>query len=133
MGNYDFILDLREGTAAERLAKEILSGEHGTVEVKREWYVSSSGNVAIEYKCRGRPSGIATSTATWWAFVLDGAKYGHEVVVLIKRTRLREMAREFYKKGYLKPGGDDGASRMVLIPVEELVKWVPSMVAPELI
>lgn len=133
MGNYDFILDLREGTAAERLVKEILSGERGTVEVKREWYVSSSGNVAIEFKCRRRPSGIATSTATWWAFVLDGPKYGHEVVILIKRARLRDLAREFYKKGSWKPGGDDSASRMVLIPVEELVKWVPSTVAPELI
>lgn len=133
MGNYDFKLDLPEGEAGERLTKEILTGERGTVEVKRDWYVSFSGNVAIEFKCRGRPSGIATSTATWWAFVLDGAKYGHEVVVLIKRTRLRELAREFYKKGSWKPGGDGGTSRMVLIPVEELVKWVPSMVAPELI
>lgn len=133
MGNYDFILDLPEGTAAERLAKEILSGERGTVEVKREWIVSSSGNVAVEFKCRGRSSGIATSMATWWAFVLDGPKYGHEVVILIKRVRLRDLAREFYKKGSWKPGGDNGASRMVLIPVDELVKWVPSEVVPELI
>lgn len=133
MGNYDFKIDLLEGEAGERLTKEILIGEHGTVEVKRDWRVSETGNVAIEFKCRGKRSGIEISTATWWAIVLDGAKYGHEVVVLIKRKRLRSIAAEYYHKGHWTRGGDDYQSRMVLVPVRELVGWVPVLVKPELI
>ena len=61
MGNYNFDLDLQDGEGGERLVQEILSGERGTVEVKRDFIVSESGRVAIEFLCRGRPSGIATS------------------------------------------------------------------------
>ena len=133
MGNYDFKIDLPEGEAGERLAKEILTGERGVVEVKREWKISETGNVAIEFRCRGKKSGIAISTAVWWAIVLNGPKYGHEVVILIKRDRLRSLAAEYYRQGKWTRGGDDGTSHMVLIPVSELVKWVPSLVKPELI
>lgn len=133
MGNYNFDLDLPVGQGGERLVQEILAGERGTVEVKRDFIVSESGRVAIEFLCRGRPSGIATSTATWWAIILDGAKFGHEVTIIIKTRRLREMARDFYKRGSWASGGDDAASRMVLIPVQELVHWYPPIVKPELV
>jgi len=134
MGNYDFKIDLPEGEAGERLTKGILTGERGTVEVKRDWRVSETGNIAIEFKCRGKKSGVATSTATWWAVVLDGPKYGHEVIILIKRHRLRAMAAEYYREGNWTYGGDDGKSLIVLIPVHQLVSWVPpSTIKPELI
>lgn len=133
MGNYKFDFDLPEGQAAERLVREILCGECGPVEVKRDFKASATGNVAIEFKCRGRPSGISTSTALWWAIVLDGAKYGHEVAILIKTSRLRAISKHLYKQGKWTRGGDDKASEMVLIPVAQLVQWYPKLVSPSLI
>lgn len=132
MGNYKFDLDLSEGKSGETLVARILDGE-GVIEVKRDWKVSITGNIAIEYRCRGRRSGISTSTAAWWAIVLDGEKYGHEVVIFIRRTRLLEITHDYYSRGSFVRGGDDNASEMVLIPVAELVKWKPLSVKPELI
>ena len=123
MGNYEFDLDLPEGEFAEELVKSILCEKgRSTIEVKRDFYVSDSGNVAIEYRARGNKSGIAVTKAEWWAFVLDGDKYNHEIIIFIKTERLREIARAFYQKGSHTKGGDDLSSEMVLIPVLELLK-----------
>lgn len=132
MGNYKFDLDLPEGEAAERLVKEILCGERGLVEVKRDFKVSDTGNIAIEYKSRGHKSGIATTAANWWAITLDGSQFGHEVIILIKTARLITIARKFYKTGGSVKGGDNLTSEMVLIPVTELVKPI-SVGQPELV
>lgn len=123
MGNYNFDLDLPEGEFAEALVQSILCEKgRSTIEVKRDFLVSNSGNVAIEYRSRGKKSGIATTKAQWWAIVLDGDKYNHEVIILIETERLRRIARSFYKMGKHTPGGDDLSSEMVLIPVGELLR-----------
>lgn len=133
MGNSNFDIDLPKGQAAERLVQDMLCGEYGPVEVKRDFLVSKSGNVAIEFRCRARPSGIATSTALWWAIVLDGAKYGHEIIILIKTSRLRAICKHLHKQDKWTRGGDDNASEMVLIPIAQLVQWSPELVSPTLI
>lgn len=128
--NSKFDIDLRNGQFAEWLIHELLSDECGTIEVKRDFKVSETGNLAIEFRCRGRKSGISITEATWWAFVLDGPRYEHEVVLIIKASRLRIMANYFYEQNQWTLGGDDNASEMVLIPVTRLLAWEPPVAAP---
>ena len=91
----EFDLDLGNGVDGEDLVKELLQGA-GKIEVKRDFGVSQSGNVAVEYYCRGKPSGLSVTTADWWAFVLDGEHYDSEVVVLIKTDRLKRICRKLW-------------------------------------
>jgi len=130
--NSKFDIDLRNGKFAEWLIHELLSDECGTIEVKRDFKVSETGNLAIEFTYRGRPSGIAITEATWWAFVLDGPRYKHDVILIIKTSRLHAMAKYFYDQGDWMPGGDDNASEMVLIPVTRLLAWEPRLSTPTL-
>lgn len=131
--NSDFDLDFRDGKVGEELVRAILSNEVGTVEVKRDFKVSNSGNVAIEYRCWRKLSGISVTKALWWAIILDGTKYGHEVVIIIKTDRLKAISKYWYKRGMKTTGGDDNASEMVLVPVGQLVTWSSSIVQPVLV
>lgn len=133
MGYYKFDLDLPEGEFAERLVRELLGGERGSIEVKRDWKVTDSGNVAIEFEYRKRKSGISTTEATWWAIVLDGRQFAHQMIIFIKTSRLKEIAREIYKQKGAVKGGDEGSSRMVLIPLEEFVRYHPQATQPDMI
>lgn len=133
LSSSSFDFDLSDGRFAEDLLIALFSNERGRVEVKRDLRVSDTGNVAIEYRSRKKKSGIATTTAVWWALVLDGPHYGHQIIVFIKTERLKQLARQLYTEGSKARGGDDGTSEMVLIPVHLLVTWVPTVVTPDLL
>ena len=125
MGNYKFDIDIIEGEFAERMIKELLEGQRGTIEVKRDFKVTETGNLALEYEYRGRKSGLAKTEATWWAIVLDGERFAHQMVILIKTERLKELGNQMYKKGYKVPGGDNKASKLVLLPLPEIIQYKP--------
>lgn len=110
-----FDVDLAEGQVRERELQNILSGK---VEVKTDFMVSRTGNVAIEYECYGEPSGINATESEWWAIVLDGDKYQGRQIVLVSIERLREIVRGCRVVN----GGDNGAAKMYLVPVEKFVQ-----------
>lgn len=119
---YDFKLDLPKGEETERTIAFLLNMQDGDfIEVKRDFKVSDTGNIAIEYECRGKPSGIAKTKAIWWAILLNGKKYNGEFIALIKTERLRSIARKHIgtKRDVL--GGDNKNARMILLPVKELL------------
>lgn len=72
----DFDLDLSVGQAGESLVKELLTNGK-TVEVKRDMRWKETGNVYIETICWSHnksewyPSGLSSSKAAYWAFVLE--------------------------------------------------------------
>lgn len=105
-----FDVNLAEGRLAETELVRLLGGE-AKVEVKRDLMAPTTKRVAIEYRCRGKPSGIATTTAEWWAFHI-GSRF-----FLVRTDELREAARKFYELGYHTKGGDDEAAEMVLMPL----------------
>jgi hypothetical protein len=122
-GDYRFDLDLKKGLHFENELYKILTVENGTqIEVKADRWVSDTKRLAIEFKCRGKLSGISTSEAIWYAFVLGGDLYKDEVIVLIKTERLKKLVKKIYKK-YKKiiHGGDDNLSQMILIDVYDLL------------
>lgn len=112
----DFRYDLEVGQIGEKLLNEILHSEK--IEVKRDSWIYKSGNIAIEFESRGKPSGIAKSLATWWAIIFSG-EYEDKFILMIEANKLKEIARIYYKKGSIKQMGDNNTSKSVLIPLNE--------------
>ena len=115
----DFRYDLQVGNIGEKQLSEILANQK--IEVKRDSWIYKSGNVAIEYESRGKPSGIAKSQADWWAIIFSG-DYEDDFILLIKSSRLKQIARKYYKEGKIKAMGDNNTSKAVLIPISEIFK-----------
>ena len=116
--NKKFDLDLAYGEVAENLTESLITGRL-KVEVKRDRMAEKTGNVAIEYECRGAPSGIKATSAEWWAIDLPHL----ETVIMIKTARLVSVIREKLKskEATMKDGGDDNASKMVIIKIKDLL------------
>lgn len=115
----DWDRDLKHGEVGEQLVEAILS-RGTTVEVKRDRYSCRTGMVAVEFRYRGQPSGIAATRAAWWAWVLDDPEGHSRAVLFVQTEHLRAVTREFYKAGKVKAGGDDGDSDFVLVPLVAL-------------
>jgi len=89
------------------------------VEVKRDFWTGKTGNIAVEFESRNKPSGIAKTKSDYYAFILS-EEFRDEVIIIIKTKRLKEIAREYFLKGSVKKMGDDKSSLAVLIPIKEL-------------
>lgn len=113
--NSDFRYDLEVGQVEEIWLAHLLSG--AKIEVKRDFIAHKTGNVFVEYESRGAPSGISTSEADYWAFVLE-----YKTVVIIPKDRLKEKCRTAFSEGRTASGGDSNTSKGLLLPVSELTK-----------
>jgi hypothetical protein len=81
-----------------------------TIEIKHDYMYHKTGNVAIEFESRGKPSGISTSTASLWGYILGKEFY------VINTNALRKFLKENSFRTV--KGGDDNTSRLYLIPFE---------------
>lgn len=117
----DFDIDLAAGIEGELLVEELAKGKK-TVEVKRDFLVSKTGNLAVEVSFRDKPSGIRATTAEWWVWVLDGPLYNKEVIVFVSTDRMRRITDRVEEERGTVKGGDGYMSRLVLVPVEEILK-----------
>jgi hypothetical protein len=76
----DFDLDLSVGHKGEALVNELLTGGK-TIEVKTDLKWKNTGNLYIETVCWSHnneewyPSGLTTTKADYWAFVLEDAVF----------------------------------------------------------
>ena len=82
--NSDFAFDLRMGQDEEIWLADLLQGK--TIEVKRDYLAGKTGNVFVEFASRGKRSGLATTRADFWAFILDG-----ERVVIVPTQYLQQL------------------------------------------
>ena len=116
-----FDLDLKFGKMGEEFVAEVFEG-NSKVEVKTERDIwKTTGNIAIEIRCNGKPSGLSTTESTVWVHLLahNGAIEGG---FLFKVDQLKEKIKNLHKEGNLKMvmGGDDNLSQMALLPIKEL-------------
>lgn len=111
-------VNLKEGQIAEETLAQLLNSNGTKVEVKRDFQASTTGNVAVEFMCGGKPSGISVTQADWWAFALSGDYYNDEVIVLIKKKRLERLLLP----SRIRKGGDNNKAEIYLVSVQELVK-----------
>lgn len=113
--NNDFKWDLKVGQMNEEWLGDLLQSK--TIEVKRDFIASRTGRVFVEFFCRDKPSGIATTQAKFWAFILDD-----ETVVLLPVKKLLALCYKAEEQGKVVYGGDNNLSVGALIELERLVK-----------
>lgn len=114
----DFDLDLSKGQEGETLVNELLTGGK-TVEVKRDLKWHQTGNVYIEVQCKSRAgdwyaSGLSTTKAAYWAFVLQDA------VFLVKTDTLIQTVKN--KGRRITCDIEPNPSRGYLITIEDLLE-----------
>lgn len=107
-----FDIDLSKGKITESWLKACFTGEE-TIEVKTDFYKSE--NVVFEIYSRGKPSGIATTEATYWFQSINKSKCGF----WIKTSKLKKLLREYIKDYPLSFvwGGDNKTSFMIILPL----------------
>ena len=117
----DFDLDLEFGQLHEEMLWHSLSKSGNvTVEVKTDRIAHRTGNVAVEFMYKSRPSGILTTKADEWFFVVteaDGKTVRYRINVPTKR--LRKIAKARFDRGGRKKVGDNAEA--VLVPVVALL------------
>ena len=120
--------DMLFGKIGEKFTQELFEGNH-KIEVKTEkseywgqpkkW--TSTGNIAIEIRCNGKPSGISATKSSVWIHLLsvNGVIKGG---FIFKVDLLKAKIKKLHKDGSLKivMGGDYNASQMALLPIKEL-------------
>jgi len=118
-----FDIDLEFGKMGEKFVSEVLEG-NSKVEVKTERDIwKKTGNIAIELRCKGKPSGVSTTESTVWIHLL-AYKGVIEGGFLLKVDELKDKIKKLHNDGNLNlvMGGDDNASQMALLPIGELFK-----------
>ena len=112
-----FDIDLKYGQIREKRVADLFKGGKVEVKTERSWW-RKTGNIAIEYEFRGKPSGIDKTEAKWWFQVLElnGKEY---CMIVFRVSRLKKIVAK-YKKTHTKDIGDYRASKCVVIPIKEL-------------
>ena len=116
-----FDLDLEFGKMGEEFTQKVFEG-NTKVEVKTERDIwKTTGNIAIEIRCSGKPSGLSTTESNVWIHLLA---YNNEIKggFIFKVSELKNKIKNLQKEGNLKMvmGGDNNASQMALLPIKEL-------------
>jgi len=116
-----FDIDLEFGKMGEEFTQKVFEG-NSKVEVKTERDIwEKTGNIAIEMRCKGKPSGISTTESDVWIHLLSV----NSVIkggFLFKVGELKDKIKKLHESGNLKMvmGGDDNLSQMALLPIKEL-------------
>lgn len=132
--NYDFDLDLPIAKKTEKQVAEFLVQKFGmkfladnddnaydlkmatqdgkvvTIEVKEDFTCERTGNVGVEYSCRGKPSGIEVSKAGAYLYKVHEPS-GKIGLYLIATKKLKKMISE---QQYFRTvnGGDPGSDSL---------------------
>ena len=112
--NSDFRYDLQLGILGEGLVANIFTEKK--LEVKTDYKAVKTGNVFVEYFSRDKPSGISTSIADFYVFVLS-----NENVIFISAGKLKEKCRKYLNGKRDVLGGDNNTSKGILLPINDLV------------
>jgi len=119
-----FDLQLSQAMVNERRLGEIFScATIEKIELKSEtWQWEQTGNICIEYRQRGKPSGIATTSADFWIHELRRAD-ATLVYLMFPVERLKELAREAIKAGRCRSGaGDAGLFDVALVRLRDILR-----------
>ena len=112
-----FDIDLAYGKVREDMIKEMLQDKK--IEVKSERDVwKRTGNIAIEYECYGKPSGINATEADYWFHNLCVGEDVYATLVF-KTENLKKIIDSLERKVSVS-GGDHNASRMYLVSLQKL-------------
>ena len=113
--------DMLFGKIGEEFTKELFEG-NTKIEIKTERDIwEKTGNIAIEIRCKGKPSGISTTESSVWIHLLSKNK-AIKGGFIFKVDKLKAKIKKLHNEGNLKMvmGGDDNLSQMALLPIDSL-------------
>ena len=117
VANKKFDIDLKYGQLREKQVHDIFSNKKIEVKTERDWWFKT-GNIALEYECNGKPSGISATTSDYWIHILAKGKKNHCMLVF-EVARLKKIVNQ-YKETHTRMVGDRNASKCVLLPIKKL-------------
>ena len=120
--NSDFRYDLDTGILGETeygmVLKDLIDGKHEIKSEQDTW--KETGNMFVEYKSRGKDSGITTTQADHWVVSFyKGKKLCFTLSLPIEN--MKKIARKYYNMGRKTEGGDENTSRGVLVPISSIL------------
>ena len=115
--NKKFDIDLKYGQVREEQVKNIFADKKIEVKTERDWW-AKTGNIALEYECNGKPSGITATKSDYWIHILATGKKNHCMLVF-EVSKLKKIINK-YKKDYTRMVGDRNASKCVILPIKKL-------------
>jgi hypothetical protein len=120
-----FDLDLKFGQDYEQKLEDLLKNK-GKIEVKTERDIwKTTGNIAIEIRCRGKASGISVTKADWWFHILS---YKDEIkgMICVPVDELKSMCKAMLvgKIARIVKGGDDNEAQMILVPISKILQYL---------
>jgi hypothetical protein len=108
--------DLNVGEMAEDWVYLIMN-KGSNVEVKIDSMAHKTGNAYIEVYSKGRLSGITTTSADYWIYIIG--ELDSAVIVSVKR--LKQLVKKYHSMNGYTLGGDNDTSKGVLVPLKEFV------------
>ena len=117
MINKKFDIDLKYGQLREKQVHDIFSNKKIEVKTERDWWYKT-GNIALEYECNGRPSGIDATESDYWIQILAKGNKNHCMLVF-EVSELKKIVKK-YKDQYTKMVGDGNRSKCVILPIRKL-------------
>jgi hypothetical protein len=113
-------IDRRVGARGEaQAASHIDAYAAGRVEVKTDERAATTGNVYVEYECRRadgwHASGIATTRADYWTFVVGG------LMLTVHTDTLKRITRSHYCSRRRECTRGSHPTKGVLVPLTDLV------------
>jgi len=132
MGQYDFKADIKIAETTEKEISQFLVKYYGFehkrfnsdykfdlvmvtnrkkgifIEVKEDFMTKATGNVALEYECRGKPSGINTSKADVFIYKVH-TKEKIDYIMIPTSLLRKEIQNKTYFKTHT-TGGDSGSN-----------------------
>ena len=115
--NKKFDIDLKYGQLREKKVHDIFSNKKIEVKTERDWWFKT-GNIALEYECNGKPSGINATESDYWIHILAKGNKNHCMLVF-EVKELKKIVKK-YKEQYTRMVGDRNASKCVILPIRKL-------------
>ena len=116
----NFKLDLDKGKQGEDYVVKAYTNKEIKAETKVDFRCQETGNIFVEFKSRGKESGILVTTADIWNYVLPKKEDTFPLIITIATTKLKQMIKDKKYKTVL--GGDNKSSVGYLIPKEDLIQ-----------
>ena len=118
--NKKFDIDLKYGQVREDQVKNIFAGKKIEVKTERDWW-AKTGNIALEYECNGKPSGINATKSDYWIQILAKGNKNHCMLVF-EVKELKKIVKK-YKEQYTRMVGDRNASKCVILHIYWKFQW----------
>ena len=115
--NKKFDIDLKYCQLREKKVHDIFSNKKIEVKTERDWWFKT-GNIALEYECNGKPSGINATESDYWIQILAKGNKNHCMLVF-EVKELKKIVKK-YKEQYTRMVGDRNASKCVILPIRKL-------------